>query len=68
VQVVINILKCKYIKKPQHSVMTEKLCVTADLPPHTPVSLLQHSEPSANVQPLDLTIASVQKSSDIISS
>lgn len=49
--------------------MTEKLLVTADLPAHTtPASLLQHSEPSTNVQPLDLTVASVQKSPDIITS
>jgi hypothetical protein len=68
VQIVINILKCKYIKKPQHILMTEKMQVTAGLSTHAPVSLLQHNEPSTNIQPVDATIASIQKSPDIITS
>jgi hypothetical protein len=68
VQIVIDILKCKYITKPQHSVMMKKLHVFTEFPAHTPVSLLQHNEPSANIQPVDLTTASVQKSPDIITS
>ena len=66
-QIVINILKCKYTRKPQHDAMPEKLRVTAEPPAHVPVSLLPQDEPSTNLQPVDLT-ASVQKSPDIITS
>lgn len=67
VQIVINILKCKYTKEPQHGATTEKLQVTAQPPTRVPVSLLQQDEASTNIQPVDLT-ASVQKSPDIITS
>ena len=67
VQILINILKCKYTRKPQHAAVTEKLLVTAEPRTHVPVSLLPQDEPSINLQPVDLT-ASVQKSPDIITS
>lgn len=67
VQIVINILKCKYTKTTQHGAMTEKLQVTAQPLTRVPVSLLQQDEASTYLQPVDLT-ASVQKSPDIITS
>ncbi|PSN38657.1 hypothetical protein C0J52_21247 [Blattella germanica] len=69
VQIVLNIVKCKYFKKSQpSSILTEKLPVSAGSVSHIPVSLIQQEEPVTNLQPVNLTAASVQKSPDFISS
>ncbi|XP_069691671.1 endoplasmic reticulum-Golgi intermediate compartment protein 2 [Periplaneta americana] len=68
VQIVVNILKCKYIKKPIQNVVAEKVQIPPGQPTHVPVSLLQNDEPTTNIQTLDLTTGSVQKSPDIITS
>ncbi|KAJ9599426.1 hypothetical protein L9F63_010095 [Diploptera punctata] len=69
VQIVINILKCKYLRKPQHNnVIVEKPLTATETPLLTPVSLLQQSEPVTNIQPLDLISAPLQNTPDIIRS
>lgn len=68
VQIVVNILKCKYIRKPIQNVVAEKVQIPPGQPTHVPVSLLQNDEPTTNIQTLDLTTGSVQKSPDIITS